>query len=101
MKYYVYTITFQKFITVHEARQALLLFLEVFYDSTKEMICSISNHEDSELLYFSNGVESPKYALTESKILVNNKKLIQFTTIVNTILKELIIDKVKVSFIKT
>lgn len=97
---YIYTITFNETIKVEKARQGLLLFLEIFYDSTKAMVCPISVDKNSEILYFSDGVNSPKHTLIESTLDLNEETMSNFATIVNKMLKKNIIQKVKLSYKK-
>jgi len=96
---YVYTVTFAENVVVEKARQALLLFLEVFYDSTKTMICTAGGDRESELLFLSDDAESPRHTLVETGISIHEDKMQQLIDIVNTILKMYIIEKIKVSFV--
>ncbi len=103
---YVYTITFTENIMVEKARQGLLLFLEVFYDSTKAMICPISGTNDSgtsdsDILFFADGVQAQRHTMVETLIEVHESKLLRFVEIINNILNQSIIDKIKLQYIRT
>jgi len=95
---YTYTITFYENIKVEKARQGLLVFLEVFYDSTKAMICPTSHDSESEVLFFSDGVSAPRFAEVETIIAISEYKTNQFLDIVNNILNQDIIEKIKLSY---
>ena len=84
---YVYTITFCEGIMVEKARQGLLLFMEVFYDSTKAMVCLSGGGKDSEILFFEDGVVAPRHALVETIINIDHIKLKQILNIIFNILK--------------
>jgi len=95
---YVYTITFYENIMVEKARQGLLLFLEVFYDSTKAMVCPIGGTKESDVLFFSDGVKAERHTLVETLINVPEQKMMQFVHIINTILNQSVIEKIKLSY---
>lgn len=83
---------------VEKARQGLLLFLEVFYDSTKAMVCPVGGDKSSEILFLEDGIKSPKHAQVETLVSVADQKMMQFVHMINTIIGINVIEKIKLSY---